>query len=144
MLVQEIMDAKAAGQEITEILVSCPYCHQSMMVEATEDIKNNGDKCRMLAEEICICKDARRSVERRNQAERLNISINNIVGNNSSAPYEDELIQAIKELAVLVYRKRIDSATIKASKLDKVEIKRDSDGNLFLRREIKQKEAEKV
>lgn len=133
----EVNNYRSMGGETETIPVECPYCHQLVAADVTPEIKDDPNKLRSLAIEVCTCPESQYERKHRKRVERLEDEIGYSIGKYSDNPLSQEICDSIQAVARQVCFKNVMSATIKISKKEKVTLRIDSKGNLIIERELK-------
>ena len=144
MLKNIIRKCKDNGGDVETIMVICPYCNQTLMVEATKDVENNEDLKRELAIESCKCDRAEKETSRKEKLERMDRDLCNLIGEKSENPVGEDVYLAIREVVKMVSFGEIRKASISLEKNEKVVISRDKDGITNINREKKNVESKAI
>lgn len=144
MLKETVDDYENSGGLTDTIPVECPFCHQRVLCKITPDMRPNEEILQELVKECCTCKEAQFATKRKKQKEQINEKMKKVLGEESPAPVNEETYEAIRLMALQVCWKKVWKANISLSKIEKVKLSMDSDGQLNIVREVRQITGETV
>lgn len=144
MLKDIIEDQKKQGGECETVTVYCPYCHQGMAAEATLDMVRNEEILRELAIETCQCPEAQYEAKRKQRVESVDEKVNALLGKESDAPVDDEILDLIKSMSIHICYEKIKKMNIQINQVIKVCISMDTNGLLDIKKEIKNVSRQKI
>lgn len=144
MLKDTVESYESRGGETDTISIECPMCHQRVLCKVTPDMIRNTDIQKELVIECCSCKEAQYATKRKKQKEQINEKMQKVLGEGSGVPVNEETYEAIRLMALQVCWKKVWKANISLSKVEKVKLSVDSDGQLNIVREVRQITGETV
>lgn len=144
MLKDTVENYESKGGETDTIPIECPMCHQRVLCKVTPDIALNIDIQKELVIECCSCNEAQYATKRKRQKEQINEKMQKVLGEESGASVSEEIYEAIRLMALQVCWKKIWKANINLSKIEKVKLSVDGDGQLNIVREVRQITGETV
>lgn len=128
---------KKGGLDTETIQAECPLCRQMVVCKATPDMLGNRDILKELAMEWCSCDEAKKQTKRMQRLEQMDQKIEKMLGEKSLRPIDEDAYTTIKEMAKLVCFDKIHRTTIHLTKIEKVTLSKNADGQLIMNREFK-------